>query len=281
MKRVRLKKVLYHISTVTYCLVIFIIIGLPLYMVLINSFKPYVEIFGNFISFPKVFDFSNFIFLFEEKKIWLYIINSVIITGTVAFTSFVINPFIAYKIAMNWENKFFRIFYYVISSAMFIPSQVIFFPLIRQYYVLNLMNHFGLIIYYAVFMLPESIFLMVPHFRLFKKNLRNVAYLDGCKEIRFYFRIFIPICRPVILTVTILSAVWTWNDFFMPLMILNTNPYAWTLPIFIFRLMGRYNASQGIAFSAIQIAMIPVVIFYIFFHKKITRGFSIKNARYE
>jgi len=272
------KSLLSNGITFMYCLVAFTSIAIPLYMALINSFKPNVHIFGDFISLPQPLDFSNFEHLFRVRNMFQFIRNSIFITTVVTVVSLVINPFIAYKIAMSWDSKFFRTCFYIVSSAMFVPPQTIMFPLIRQYYALGLMNPVGLIVYYAVLIMPQSVFLMVPYFRLFEKKLRNVAYLDGCKEINFYLKIFVPICKPVILSVTILSAIWTWNDFIMPLMILYSNPDAWTLPIFIFSFMGRYSANRGVAFAASQIAIMPLLMFYIFFHKKITRGFSIKNV---
>ena len=168
--RLKVVSLLKNISSVVYCFIMFIIIALPLYMCFINSFKPNVEIFGDFIRLPKSVDFSNFTFLFRERHMFRYVFNSFAVTIIVTLIVLIINPFIAYKIAINWDKRFFKFCYFVISSAMFVPSQVLLFPLIQQYYTLNLMNPTGLIIYYMVFMLPQSIFMMVPHFRLFQKN---------------------------------------------------------------------------------------------------------------
>jgi raffinose/stachyose/melibiose transport system permease protein len=191
----------------------------------------------------------------------------------------IINPFIAYKISINWDKKIYRFLYIAISSAMLIPSKVILFPLIKIYYNLGLMNTFGLIIYYTIFMIPEMVFLYVPYFRMFSKDLKNAAIIDGSTEFTFYKDVFLPICKPIIITGAILITIWTWNDFFMPLMILNKNPDSWTLPIFIYNFMGKFSAHKNYAFAACVISLIPISIFYILFHKKILSGFKIKNNK--
>lgn len=272
-------KVVKYILTILYCLIGLVIIGIPIYFCFINSFKTNVEIYSDFFGLPESFNFSNFSYLFLQRGMWKYILNSIIVTLIVSALSFLINPFIAYKIAMNWEKKLIRVIYYIISSTMLIPSQVILFPLIKEFYALNLMNLFGLIIYYAVFMIPESIFLLVPHFRLFKKKLRNAAYLDGCNEFNFYFRIFLPVCKPVIMTVVILNTIWAWNDFFMPLLILSGNSETWTLPIFMYSFIGTYTSNKGYVFAACQVALIPMILLYFVFHKRIINGFSTKNDK--
>ena len=141
------------------------------------------------------------------------------------------------------------------------------------------MNTFGLIIYYTVFMIPEMVFLYVPYFKMFSKDLKNAAIIDGSTEFTFYKDVFLPICKPIIITGAILITIWTWNDFFMPLMILNKNPDSWTLPIFIYNFMGKFSAHKNYAFAACVFSLIPISVFYILFHKKILSGFEIKNDK--
>lgn len=98
--------------------------------------------------------------------------------------------------------------------------------------------------------------------------------MDGSNELSFYFRVFLPTCKSVIVAVTILSVIWVWNDFFMPLMILNKDPSTWTLPIFIYNFTGKFSNSKNYAFATAQIATIPLFIFYSIFHESIFSGFS-------
>lgn len=268
------------IINVVYCLIVIFVILIPLYLCFINAFKENSQVLSDFIGLPNSIDLSNFKYLIEERSALKYTLNSLVITVVVAIIITIINPFMAYKMAINWDNKVFKYTYFILSSAMFVPSQVLFFPLIKELYLLNLMNPGGLIIYYAVFMIPESIFLLVPYFRLFKRNLREAAYLDGSRELNFYLRVFLPVCRPAITAVTILCVVWTWNDFFMPLMILNKNPDWWTQPIFMYNFMGTFSNTKNLAFSAIQLAVFPIFVFYLLFHERIIAGLSRHNLQH-
>ncbi len=262
-----------------YCLVIIASVVIPLFLCLINSFKSNADVFSDFIKLPQSIDLSNYKYLFENKGVYRYLSNSFTITTVATCISMLINPFIAFKIANNWDKNIYRVIFFVLSSAMFIPSQVIFFPLIKEYYSLGLMNTTGLIIYYAVFMIPESVFLYVPYFRMFNKQVSDAAYLDGCSDFDFYVKIFLPICKPIILTVMILTVIWIWNDFFMPLMILNKDPNTWTMPIFVYNFIGKVSSKTNYVFASCQIALIPIVTFYFVFHKEILNGFEIKPVK--
>jgi len=262
-----------------YTINILCIVLIPIFLCVVNAFKSNIDIFSDFIALPENIDISNFVYLIDKRNILLYIFNSLKITLIVLTITSIINPFIAYKISINWDKKIYRFLYIAISSAMLIPSKVIIFPLIKIYYNLGLMNTFGLIIYYTVFMIPEMVFLYVPYFKMFSKDLKNAAIIDGSTEFTFYKDVFLPISKPIIITGAILITIWTWNDFFMPLMILNKNPDSWTLPIFIYNFMGKFSAHKNYAFAACVFSLIPISVFYILFHKKILSGFEIKNDK--
>lgn len=268
------KGIIRKFTDALYCMLIIISVALPVYLSLVNSLKGNAEMFSDFFGLPEKLNFSNYTYLFETKHAFKYFTNSVLVTISVSIIVMIVNPFIAYKMAINWNSKRYQYIFFAVSSAMFIPSEVIIFPLIKILYFLKLMNVFGLILYYVVFMIPESIFLLVPYFRLFKKNLRDAAYLDGSSEFSFYINIFLPVCRPIITAITILSVIWTWNGFFMPLMILNKDPNTWTLPIFIYNFIGKFSNNKNYAFASAQIALFPVFIIYALFNKQILNGFS-------
>lgn len=258
---------------------IFFLVSLPLIICLVNSFRSTADLLHGFIRLPEKVTFDNYEYVIYKRDIFRYVANSLLITTIGVSMSLVINPFIAYCIAMNWEKKSYRILYIVLSSLMFIPVKTVLFPLIKIYYYLGLMNIGGLLLYYAVFVIPETVFMLVPYFRFFKGELREAAIMDGCSMLRFYRMVFFPVCRPFIITVMILNAVWIWNDFFIPLMILNKTPSMWTLPIFIYNYLGKNSFHQGYSFAACQIALLPVILFYAIFHKRIINGLNLKRQQ--
>lgn len=258
---------------------IFILVFLPLIICLVNSFRSTSDLLHGFVRLPETITLDNYKYVISKRDIFHYVANSLLITTIGVSTSLVINPFIACCIAINWEKKSYRILFIVLSSLMFIPMKVVLFPLIKVYYYLGLMNIGGLLLYYAVFMIPETVFMLVPFFRFFKGELREAAIMDGCSTLRFYRIVFFPVCRPFIITVMILNAVWIWNDFFIPLMILNKTPSMWTLPIFIYNYLGKNSFHQGYSFAACQIALLPVILFYAIFHKRIISGLNLRRQR--
>lgn len=248
------------------------LVFMPLIICFFNSFKSTSELVRNVVGFPREPSLSNYVYVIREKHILHYMKNSILITCFASFAFISIDVFIAYMISSNWTKRQYRILYYVFSSCMFIPSNLLVFPLVKLFYSMNLMNTYGLFIYYMVFLLPENIFVLVPYFRTFNINIRDAALLDGCNEFQFYRHMFLPICKPFILAVLILNISWVWNDFFMPLMILNKSPEKWTLPIFIYNYLGRNSSHKNLAYSSCQIALIPIVVFYTLFHRKLVKG---------
>ena len=263
------------VNNIFFAVIVFFV-SLPLIICLINSFRSTADLLHGFVRLPETITLENYEYIINKRDIFHYVLNSLLITTIGVSVSLIINPFIAYCIAINWKKKLYRILYIVLSSLMFIPMKAVLFPLIKIYYHLGLMNIGGLLLYYAVFMIPETVFMLVPYFRFFKGDLREAALMDGCSTLRFYRKVFFPVCRPFILTVMILNTVWIWNDFFIPLMILNKTPSMWTLPVFIYNYLGKNSIHQGYSFAACQIALLPIILFYTIFHKKIISGLNLK-----
>ena len=274
-----MKKVSVSIAKIVFYAIVFLLVFLPLLICIMNSFKSTSELIHSFIALPSKLTIDNYIYVITEKNIFRYLLNSLLITSVGARLSLLINPFISYLIAVNWEKRWAKCLYFVFSCCMFIPSNLLIFPLIRIYYKVGLMNLAGLFLYYMVFMIPENVFMLVPYFRTFNKELLDAAKMDGCSILSFYKRVFIPVCKPFVLAVLILNIIWIWNDFLMPLMILNKSPEMWSLPIFIYNFLGRNSAHKNYAFASCQIALLPIIIFYVAFHKKIIEGLRIRMSK--
>lgn len=270
-------KKLNQIFSSVYSIGLVIIVFLPLVFCVINSFRTTSDLLRGFLVLPQEVTIDNYTYLITNRNIFQYMINSLCITLSGLLLSFLFNPFIAYMISINWDKKGFRLLYYILSSCMFIPANLLLFPLIKMYYSLNLMNVGGLILYYSVVFIPETVFMLVPYFRTFNKELGNAAKLDGCTSLQMYYRVFLPSCKSFIVTIMILNTIWLWNDFLMPLMILNKNPDTWTLPIFIYNFLGRNSFKKNYAFASCQIALMPIILFYGVFHKKIISGLNMKK----
>lgn len=261
------------------CGVTFVLVLFPLIVCVVNSFRSTSDLLRGFFAVPKELTLDNFTYIIQEKQAFRYLLNSLLITCGGVFISFLFNPFIAFMIATNWDKKRYRLLYIFLSACMFVPGNLLLFPLIKMYYALNLMNIWGLLLYYAAIFIPETVFMLVPYFRTFNKDIGEAAQLDGCTPMRMYYKVFLPMCKPFVTTVMILNAIWLWNDFLMPLMILNKDPESWTLPIFIYNFLGRNSFKKNYAFASCQLALMPIVLFYGVFHKTIMYGLNMKTRK--
>lgn len=261
-----------------YMLIVLVIVLLPLLICLMNSFKSTSELIHGFMSLPKEISLENYQYVITQKHIFRFLFNSLLISSVGVFICFLINPYVSYIISINWSKRVYRLLYFALSACMFIPGNLLIFPLIKLYYRLGLMNIGGLFLYYAVFMIPENVFMLVPYFRTFNRDYLDAAFMDGCSVLKFYRRVFLPVCKPFVLAILILNTVWIWNDFLMPLMILNKDPDMWTMPIFIYNFLGRNSAHKNYAFASCQIALTPIIVFYVIFRNRIIEGLRINSS---
>lgn len=266
-------------SMLIYCLLLVTLVLLPLYLTLITSFKTTQELYANYFWLPERFNLENYFYLFKQKNIMQYFINSIYITTISILLINLIIPFTAYIIAKNFDKRLYRYIYIYFLTLIFVPFNIIVFPLTKLLYSLNLMNSTGLIICYVALSIPENVFLYVSYFRTINRDIYEAAQIDGCSQFQYYSRVLIPICQTIVITVNILNIVWIWNDFFLPLMVVNSDPSSWTLPIFIYHFKGQYSFSVNLASAAYQISIIPIAILFIAFQNKIIEGTTLQSRK--
>ena len=184
----------------------------PLWMVLINSFKTLEEAGKNFFALPSKLNLENYIELFTNSNYWIFLKNSFKIT--------VIS---------------------IILILIFVPSQVVLLPVTKMMSKLNMLNHAGLIILYAAFGLTQGVFLFVNYIRGLPYEIEESAQIDGCSVFQTYVKIVLPLVKPMISTLLIMDTLWIWNDFMLPLLILNRSQAIWTLPLFQYNFKTEYS----------------------------------------
>ena len=162
----------------------------------------------------------------------------------------------------------------MIVLGMFVPFQVIMVPLVQFMGGLGLSNKFGLILLHVTYASMQAVFLLVNYIQNVPQDLEEAAYIDGCTTVQAYVKVVVPLLKPMTSTVLVLNALWIWNDFQMPLMILNKLPDTWTLPLFQYNFKSQYSFDYNMAFASYLIAMIPVLIAYICAQKHIVEGLT-------
>ena len=251
-------------------LAIFTIFG-PLYMTLMIALKDPSQM-DNILKWPTTFNWSNFS---EAWKLTNYpekFKNTLIITSINLVFTILTNSLAAYAITRKRStSKFFNALYYYFISAMFIPFNVIMLPLVKQASMFNLDNLAGITFLYIIFGLPMNTFLYTGFIKKIPVAMDEAAEMDGASPLQVFYYVIFPMLKPVHATVAILSFMWTWNDFLMPLIFLS-KPEQQTLQLSQYIFQGQFSTQYNLAFASYLLVILPVLLIYIFFQKWIIAG---------
>lgn len=248
-----------------------IIILFPVYITIVNAFKTPVETAGSIMALPVEWSFSNFKQAIELTNFFNALKNSAYVTFFTVILTILSNALVAYAIARNMHRKGFKLLYYYFVSAMFVPFPIIMLPVVKQMSSLGLMNLNGLIILYVVYGLAFNTFLYTGYIKTIPKELEEAAIIDGCTRWGVFWRIIFPILSPINATVGILTALWAWNDFLLPLVILS-NQDDRTLPLVQYVFQGQFATNYNLAFASYLMALLPMLLVYLFLQGKIISG---------
>ncbi|WP_096190612.1 carbohydrate ABC transporter permease [Evansella halocellulosilytica] len=248
-----------------------IVILFPLYLTVVNAFKTPQETAESILALPSQFTLENFIRAIEMTNFFNAFGNSFYITVLTVLFTVLTNSLVAYAIARNLHKKSFKILFYYFVSAMFVPFPIIMLPLVKQMSTLSLMNPTGLVILYIVYGLAFNVFLYVGYIKSIPKELEEAAIVDGCTRWGVFWRIIFPLLAPMNATVGILTALWAWNDFLLPLVILSDRSDM-TLPLVQFVFQSQFSTNYNLAFASYLMALLPMIIVYILAQKWIISG---------
>lgn len=256
-----------------------VLILFPLYLVLTNSLKTLDEASRNFFALPTKLNLENFKELFSNDYYWVYLKNSLLISCVSMILVLILVPAVSYAIARNYNKKYYKALYYYLLMGLFIPAQVVILPVTKMMTKLNMLNHTGLIILYASFSLTQGVFLFVNYIRGLPYEVEESAQIDGCSVFQTYTRIVLPLVKPMLATITILDLLWFWNDFMLPLLILNWSRDIWTLPLFQYNFKTEYSFNYTMAFTAYLMSMLPMLIIYCLGQKNIVKGLTAGSVK--
>ncbi len=258
---------------ITILLVIGIIVTilLPLYMAVMIAIKT-PEQMNNVLAFPTSISIDNFINAWNETKYPLRFFNTAFITIINLIFTLFLHSFTAYAIVRNRDkNKLFDMIYYYFLSAMFIPFSVIMLPLVIQADRFSVDNVIGITFLYVVMGLPMNCFLYSGAIKSLPISLEEAAMIDGASPTKTFFNIVFPILKPTTATVAILSFMWTWNDFTMPLVLLSEESQQ-TLQLAQYVFKKQFSVDYNLAFASYMLVLIPILIVYIFCQRFIRDG---------
>ncbi|HHV31633.1 MAG: carbohydrate ABC transporter permease [Ruminococcaceae bacterium] len=169
------------------------------------------------------------------------------------------------------KNKFNSLLYYILVFSMVVPFQMVMFTLSKFANILHLDNPLGIIVIYLGFGAGMSTFLFCGFIRSIPIEIEEAAMIDGCNAIQLYFRVIFAMLKPITITVAILNAMWIWNDYLLPYLLIGSD-YK-TIPIAIQYLQGGYGSiDMGAMMAMLVLAVIPIIVFYAICQKYIIEG---------
>lgn len=252
-----------------------VIILAPMVVVLFNAFKSNMEIATNYFSAPTSLSMENFQKLFVKNDIYYSFWNSILVTGVALLVTTLLLPLTAYGACRHMmHNRWFRYLYYFLIVGLFVPFQAKMIPLIIIASRLNLMNVTGIIIVYIASATCEGVFLCGGYLQSIPPDMEEAAYIDGCGYFGTYRRIIFPLMKPIVATVAIQNALWIWNDFMLPLLMLNKSSKYWTLILYVYNFKTVYQTDYGAIFASFLISMLPIMLFYAVMQKQIVGGLT-------
>ena len=243
----------------------------PLYIAVLIAIKDPSEM-ANVLSFPKKLRLQNFADAWVMTDYPRKFMNTLFITVVNLIFTILTNSMVAYGITRNKDkNKLFSLAYYYFVSAMFIPFNVIMLPLVKQASTFHMDNIVGITFLYIIFGLPMNIFLYSGFVKSIPVALDEAAYIDGATPFQTFYRIIFPLMKPMSATVAILSFMWTWNDFSMPLVLLSEEKHQ-TLQLAQYVFKGQFNTEYNLAFASYLLVLLPILLVYVFCQKWIIEG---------
>ena len=209
-----------------------------------------------------------------SPQYYVALINTVYVTVATLIGCLLIMPMLSYAISRSFKKRAYRILYYFLLSGIFIPFQVKMMPLVIMMSHIHMMNTTGLVFLAIGAATCESVFLYVGFLNSVPRDMEEAADIDGATTFQTFRLIVLPLMKPIIATVMIKDGLWMWNDFMMPLIILNHSWADWTLTLFQYNFKATYTTDYSLAFSTFLMSMLPILIFYVFMQKNIISGLT-------
>ena len=275
-KAARNKKIKHAIMIIVLA-ILFVAFIFPFIMVIINVFKVKADITANPLALigKHGFTLENFPNAIKKMNFFNSFGNSLIITIFSTIGTIILSSMTAYLIVRNnWKAN--KILFVLMIASMVIPFQVLMIPLVSLYGgIFGILNHrvtlifmhIGFSLSMATFMFHGSIHTNVPI------SLEEAATIDGCNKWQIFSKIVFPILKPTIATVAIIDAMAFWNDYLLPSLVLGRKEL-YTIPIATKVFYGTYSTDTGLIMAALLLAMLPILLLYLFLQRYIVEGIT-------
>jgi raffinose/stachyose/melibiose transport system permease protein len=246
----------------------------PVITALLGSIRTSGEFISQPFGLPKgEIQWQNYTDILTSQAFWGQMLNSMIITLGAVVVTVIVSSLLSFVFA-RVEFRGRTLWFNLLMIGLLFPLGVAILPLFIQLMRLSLIDsYWGIILPIAAFATPSNTVILTNFFSQIPRELEDASYIDGCSRFGFFRYILLPLARPAITAVATLVVVFSWNEFFLPLIILN-DPDKWPLPLGIMQYQGQYGTDWARVMAFVMLLIIPAVIFYIFAEKYIVTGLT-------
>jgi raffinose/stachyose/melibiose transport system permease protein len=245
----------------------------PVLVMVLSAFKTTGEIFEHPFALPDFTQVQNFTRVLGETAMPTYFVNSIIVTGVSIVLILVLGTMAGYAVA-RYESRTNTLILLFFLAGLMLPLKLAVIPLFILLRDLNLLDsRWSLIVTYTAIGLPSAVFIMAGFLRTLPSELEDAARIDGASEPRIMWSVMLPLARPPMAIAAIQNAVPIWNDFFFPLVFIQTDARK-TLPQGLTTFMGEYTTDWGMLFAGLTIAAAPITLLYIALSRQFIQGMT-------
>jgi raffinose/stachyose/melibiose transport system permease protein len=257
-------------------LVAIVAIGLtivPLLYVVVDGFRTNADINSNPAGWPHPWEAGNYTSILTTAPFWQFLGNSALIAAVATTLTLVLGSMAALALS-RYEFKGREFFYTVFVSGLLFPIGVGALPLYLLLQRLGLLdNQFGVAIPEAAFGLPITLIILRPFLRTIPGDLQDAAMVDGAGRFRFFAQILLPLAKPALVTVGLLAFVTSWNQYLLPLLVLQTSTH-FTLPLGTYTFQTQYSQNDAGIFAFTALAMLPALAVFVWAQRYLVAGAS-------
>jgi raffinose/stachyose/melibiose transport system permease protein len=250
----------------------------PIVILIFGSLKTTGEMYSHPYTIPNPPNWDNIRLILSQPTFWNMLLNSLLVllattAGVVIICS--LAAFVFARLEFRGKSWLFNLF----TLGLMFPINVAILPV---YFVLRQMNEMGIqmidslwgvIAVQIAFQLSGNIMILRGFFTAIPAELQDSAYIDGCNDLDFFWRILLPLARPALAAVAALTMIISWNDLLVPLVVLNSDKL-WTLPLGTMQFQGQYGQDLALVSAFVALSSIPTIIFYIFAERQIVSGLT-------
>ena len=245
----------------------------PVWILIINTLKPRMEIYKNPFGLPQEWTIENYTHIFSDSDFLQYFINSFVVVAISLIMILLLGSMCAYALA-HWKTKTSTAVYFFIIIGMMLPIKIATIRLLEMMKMLGTLNTlWSLFPVYIAMGLPTAVFILTSFIRGLPSELYEAGYIDGAGRMKIYSTIVLPLIRPALATVAIYNLVPIWNDLWFPLIFITEESQK-TVLLAVTKLQGQYTTDWPKLLTILALSALPVILLYLSMSKQFIKGLT-------